>query len=304
MTLDPLGSRALDLDPAFVRREVRRYLDEDIGTGDVTTTLVVDARARARGRIVARQSCVVTGLEIARAVFEVLDASVSFEPSSVDGDRAAPGATLVTLWGPASSLLTGERVALNILQRLSGVATLTRRYVDAVAGTGATISDTRKTTPGLRLFEKYAVRVGGGRNHRTGLDDAVLVKDNHIVAAGGLDAALRALSEADPGVPVQIEVDALDQLTLALQSGLQAFLLDNMSPPAAAAAVRLVRAHPRGACCWIEASGGITLDNVRAYAETGVDTISIGALTHSSPSVDIALDFEPLPESGDPYGQA
>ncbi|MEW5983837.1 MAG: carboxylating nicotinate-nucleotide diphosphorylase [Acidobacteriota bacterium] len=304
MTRDPLGTGTIELSPVFIRAEVRRYLDEDVGTGDATTKALVGPNARARGRIVAREPCVVAGLEIARAVFEVLDGRVRFDASRGDGSQADEGAILAAVEGWAAAILTGERVALNIMQRLSGVATLTRRYVDTIAGTGATISSTRKTTPGLRLFEKYAVGVGGGRRHRVGLYDGVLVKDNHIVAAGGLEPALRSLAGANPIVPVQVEVDSLDQLATALASGVRAFLLDNMTPGTVAEAVRLVRRSPAGAECWIEASGGITIDNVRAYAETGVDTISIGALTHSSPSVDIALDLEPFPTGGDAHGDA
>ncbi len=295
MTPDPLAPSGPRLDAEFVRREVRRFLEEDIGPGDVTTAAVVTDDVPARGLVNARQTCVVAGLEIARAVFEVLDAAVSFEALVQDGSRVDAGRALARLHGRAASILTGERVALNLLQRLSGVATLTRRFVDAVAGTGAVISDTRKTTPGLRLFEKYAVRAGGGRNHRTGLYDAVLVKDNHVVAAGGLEAALRALDRARPVVPVQLEVDSLSQLAIALQRGVRAFLLDNMTPAQVGDAVRAIRRIPDGTGCWIEASGGITIANVREYAEAGVDTISIGALTHSAPAVDIALDFEPVP---------
>lgn len=294
MTPDPLGPSETRLDADFVRREVRRFLDEDIGPGDVTTSTVVNADVPARGVVNARQACVVAGLEIARAVFEALDAAVSFEALAQDGSRVDAGRALVRLRGRAASILTGERVALNLLQRLSGVATLTRHFADVIAGTGAVISDTRKTTPGLRLFEKYAVRAGGGRNHRTGLYDAVLVKDNHIVAAGGLETALRALDRARPVVPVQVEVDSLSQLAIALQRGVRAFLLDNMTPAQVGEAVRAIRRSPGGTGCWIEASGGITIANVREYAEAGVDTISIGALTHSAPAVDIALDFEPV----------
>jgi nicotinate-nucleotide pyrophosphorylase (carboxylating) len=296
MTRDPLGPRAaLALDPALMRAEVRRFLAEDVGSGDITTRITLPPGALARGRILARQACVVAGLDVARAVFRELDPAVVFTAAVADGDCAPAGAAVARLEGPAAAILTGERTALNLLQRLSGVATITRRYVDAVAGTGVSISDTRKTTPGLRFFEKYAVHAGGGRNHRIGLFDAALVKDNHLVAAGGLPAALAAIGRAEPGVPVQVEVDALEQLAVALDHGVRAVLLDNMTPDTVRAAVRLVRASRGGAACWIEASGGITLDNVRAYAEAGVDTISVGALTHSAPAVDLALDFEPLP---------
>jgi nicotinate-nucleotide pyrophosphorylase (carboxylating) len=192
-------------------------------------------------------------------------------------------------------------VALNLVQRLSGIATLTRAYVDAVAGTGASVSDTRKTTPGLRVFEKYAVHVGGGRNHRCGLFDAVLIKDNHRAIAGGAVAAVTAARQGNGGeMPVQIEVDTVADLPCVFELGVEAVLLDNMTPRQVAEAVQLARSHPRGRECWIEASGGITLETVRAYAEAGVDTISVGALTHSAPAVDIALDIAPPGEAGRP----
>jgi nicotinate-nucleotide pyrophosphorylase (carboxylating) len=197
------------------------------------------------------------------------------------------------LSGAAAPILSGERLALNLLQHLSGVATVTRRYVDAVAGTRASVSDTRKTTPGLRLFEKHAVRVGGGRNHRFGLYDAVLIKDNHVSAAGGVPAALQAVAAHQAGdFVIQVEVDSLEQLREALHAGARAVLLDNMTPAETAVAVEAVRGRPNGDAIWVESSGSITLANIRAYAEAGVDTISVGALTHSAPSVDIALDFD------------
>jgi len=295
MTADPFQSSIVaTLDADVVRREVRRFLDEDVGSRDVTTGLVVPPSARAAGAIVAREPCIVAGLDIARAVFGELDPELAVEPATADGRPAEAGATLARLRGRAAPILTGERLALNLLQRLSGIATLTHRYVGAVAGTGASVSDTRKTTPGLRLFEKYAVRVGGGRNHRMGLYDAVLIKDNHLAAAGGLRPALTAAKAAQAGspIPVQVEIDSLDQLAEALAIGVDAVLLDNMPPDTVAAAVRTIRAHPGGAACWIEASGGITLENVRAYAEAGVDTVSVGALTHSAPAADIALDLD------------
>lgn len=296
MTDDPFRSTArVDLDPDFVRREVRRFLDEDVGGGDVTTERVVPPAARARGAIIAREPCVVAGLEIARAVFAELDARVEFAPLVADGASVSAGATLARLEGRAAPILTGERLALNLLQRLSGVATATRRYVEAIAGTGASVSDTRKTTPGLRLFEKYAVCVGGGRNHRMGLHDAILIKDNHLAAARNVARVLGAAKASDAGagrLPIQIEVDSLEQLSEVLAIGVDAVLLDNMAPETVAAAVKMIRTHPRGAACWIEASGGITLKNIRACAEAGVDTISVGALTHSAPAVDIALDLD------------
>jgi len=280
-------------DDAFVAREVRRFLEEDVGSGDVTSDRVVSKAARARGSMVAREACVVAGLPIARAVFCAVDPSIEVALQAADGDAVSSGAVLIRLDGPAAPILTGERVALNLVQRLSGIATITRRYVDAVRGTGASVSDTRKTTPGLRVFEKYAVHAGGGRNHRMGLFDAILIKDNHRAIAGGPAAAVAAARRAGgAGMPVQIEVDTLDELANVLDLGVEAVLLDNMTPAMVAEAVRVARAHPRGRACWIEASGGITLATIRAYAEAGVDTISVGALTHSAPAVDIALDLD------------
>jgi nicotinate-nucleotide pyrophosphorylase (carboxylating) len=281
------------LDPAFVRAEVRRFLEEDIGSGDITTAWTVPAGKTASGWIVAREACVVAGLPVAAAVFAELDAGVVAEAQVNDGARVERATRLMRLFGSAVPILSGERLALNLLQRLSGVATITRRYADAVAGTRASVSDTRKTTPGLRLFEKYAVRIGGGRNHRTGLYDAVLIKDNHVAAAGGVTPALQAVAVHRTGdVIVQVEVESLEQLREALDAGARAVLLDNMTPAETAVAVRAVRRRPSGDTIWVESSGGITLANIRAYAEAGVDTISVGALTHSAPSVDIALDFD------------
>ena len=294
MTRDPFHrSDVTDLDPEMIRREVRRFLGEDVGTGDVTTARVVPLHATGRGRIIARQACVVAGLDLARAVFRELDATVTFEPAARDGTQVAAGTKIVALEGRVAPILTGERLALNLLQRLSGIATVTRRHVNAIAGTTASVSDTRKTTPGLRVFEKYAVRVGGGRNHRVGLFDAVLIKDNHVTAAGGIEQAIRAArGAAHRATPIQIEIDTPEQLAVALECGVDAVLLDNMTPERVAACVATIRAHPRGAACWVEASGGINLQNIRAFAEAGVDTISVGALTHSAPSVDLALDLE------------
>ncbi len=295
MTLDPFCAAApRDLDPRVVRDEVRRFLQEDVGAGDVTTAWTVPEDATASGRLVAREPCVVAGLPIAHAVFTELDVRVATRRAASDGDEVTSNATLLFVTGPARPILTAERVALNILQRLSGIATLTRRYVEAVAGTGVSVSDTRKTTPGLRLLEKYAVRMGGGRNHRCGLYDAVLIKDNHLAAAGGIRAALAAATvHRTAGLPIQVEVGSLDELAEALSSGVDAVLLDNMSPERVAEAVALVRAAPAGRRCWIEASGGITLATIRRYAESGVDTVSVGALTHSAAAVDIALDLDP-----------
>jgi len=288
------------LDEAFIEREVRRFLAEDVGGGDVTSERVVSKAARAHASMVARQPCVVAGLPVARAVFRAVDPDtvVSFRAS--EGEAVPAGTVLAAVEGPAGAILTAERVALNLVQRLSGIATITRRYTDAIAGTGASVSDTRKTTPGLRALEKYAVHVGGGRNHRCGLYDAILIKDNHRAIVGGAEAAVAAARSArGPAMPIQIEVDSLVDLRRVLDLGVDAVLLDNMTPAEAAEAVALARAHPHGRYCWIEASGGITLATIRAYAEAGVDTISSGALTHSAPAVDIALDFD-LPSPAGP----
>ena len=280
------------LDAAYVDREIRRFLAEDVGRGDVTSERVVPKAARASAEMVARQACVVAGLPLAKAVFLAIDPEIAVSDRASDGDRVTAGAVLAYVVGPAGPILTGERVALNLVQRLSGIATLTRAYADAIEGTGASVSDTRKTTPGLRAFEKYAVHVGGGRNHRMGLYDAILIKDNHRAIAGGAAAAVAAARQANgDAMPIQIEVDALADLPRVLDLGVEAVLLDNMTPVQVAEAVKLARAHPRGHDCWIEASGGITLETIRAYADAGVDTISVGALTHSAPAVDIALDI-------------
>ena len=294
MTVDPFHrSDVTDLDPEMIRREIWRFLDEDVGAGDVTTERVVSPDATGRGWIIARQACVIAGLDLARTVFQELDTALIVESKVSDGTQVAAGTKIVALAGRLAPILTGERLALNLLQRLSGIATITRRYVNAIASTTASVSDTRKTTPGLRVFEKYAVRMGGGRNHRSGLFDAVLIKDNHIAAAGGIGRAIRAARATARSVMlIQVEVDTIEQLAVAVECGVDAVLLDNLPPEQVAASVARIRAHPRGAACWVEASGGITLENVREYAEAGVDTISVGELTHSAPSVDIALDLE------------
>jgi nicotinate-nucleotide pyrophosphorylase (carboxylating) len=293
MAQDPFNVRRHAwLDAVCVEREVRRFLAEDVGRGDVTSERVVPRAARASAAMVARQPCVVAGLPLARAVFLAVDPEIAVTDIASDGDGVAAGAVLARVEGPAGPILTAERVALNLVQRLSGIATLTRAYVDAIAGTGACVSDTRKTTPGLRVFEKYAVHVGGGRNHRCGLYDAILIKDNHRAIAGGAAAAVTAARQANGIVmPIQVEIDALADLPRVFELGVEAVLLDNMTPLQVAEAVKLARSHPRGRDCWVEASGGITLETIRAYAEAGVDTISVGALTHSAPAVDIALDI-------------
>lgn len=261
-------------------------LAEDVGAGDITTDAIVPADMQATADIVVREPGVVCGLEFAIDVFEALDPAIRVERRADDGDRIAEAPTVVAaLTGNARALLTGERLALNLLQRASGIATTTRAYADAVAGTDVELLDTRKTAPGLRLLDRHAVRCGGGTNHRFGLSDAVLIKDNHIAIAGGIEAAVAAVLKNNPGVSIEIEVDTLDQLDHALLTGADVVLLDNMPPAMLREAVRETAGRAR-----LEASGGITLDTIAEVAATGVDAISIGALTHSVSALDIALE--------------
>lgn len=278
----------LRLPRPIVARAVADALSEDLGlAGDITTDATVPADRAADAVIAARKPGVVSGLDLAEEAFRTLDPDVTFERLHRDGASVAAGAAIARIWGNARALLTAERVALNFMGRMSGIATLTRAYVDAIAGTGAAIVDTRKTTPGLRAFEKYAVRCGGGQNHRTGLFDAILIKDNHIVAAGGLSQAVNgARSRGGHMVKVEVEVDTLDQLREALTHEIDAVLLDNMRPATLREAVAIVAGKTL-----IEASGGVDLSTVRAIAEAGVDLISVGALTHSAPVLDLGLDF-------------
>lgn len=266
-------------------------LAEDIGGGDVTSRVTVPVESRARGVLIAKAPGVVSGLPVAGWVFERVDAAVRSTARAGDGDRVEPGQVLAEVEGAARGLLAAERVALNLLQRLSGVATLTAAYVDAVAGTGARIVDTRKTTPGLRALEKAAVLHGGGRNHRFGLADGVLIKDNHLAAVGGADRVTRAVRQARAHAPhplrIEVEVTTLAEAGEAVAAGADIILLDNMDPPTMRRAVETI-----GGRAVVEASGGITLATVRAVAETGVDLISVGALTHSAPVLDISLDFD------------
>ena len=268
---------------------IERALSEDVGSGDLTTAAVVPGAAMARARIEQRSPGMIAGLDVARGVFGAVDPALRFE-AAVEEGVWREGGVVAVIEGSAPAILAGERVALNFLARLSGVATLTSRFVTAVRGTGARILDTRKTTPGLRALEKAAVARGGGQNHRMGLHDAVLVKENHAALAGGLrNAALRAVEEAPDGVEVVVECATLDEVDDALSAGAGCILLDNMSPAELGAAVRRV-----GRRAELEASGGITLDNVRSVAETGVERISVGALTHSAPALDLSLIAEPL----------
>ena len=278
----------LPLPPHLVREAVERALAEDIGRGDITTSALIDAGASSIARLVARDAGIVAGLDLAAAAFRALDAGVAFEPAVADGAKVAAGATLARIGGRTQALLSAERVALNFITHLSGIASLTRLYVDAIAGSRARIVDTRKTLPGLRVFEKYAVRAGGGANHRFGLDDAVMIKDNHLVAAGGIGAAIARIRAATGHmVKICCEVDRIDQIAEALDAGADVLLLDNMDPPTLAEAVGLVAGR-----AITEASGKVSPEIVAAIAATGVDVISVGRLTHSAPALDIALDFD------------
>ena len=262
--------------------DVDRWLAEDVGDGDLTSLSVVDEDATCLARVLVKEPGVVCGLEVAAEVFDRLGAEL--RPLAADGDRIDSG-RVAHVEGPGRAVLTGERLALNLIARLSGIATLTRRYVDAVADTDAVILDTRKTTPGLRALEKHAVACGGGRNHRLGLYDGILIKDNHLQLAGSLgEAVVRA---KQTGVPVEVECDTLDQVREALAVGADSILLDNMTVDALREAVALAGGQAR-----LEASGGVTLETVRAIAETGVDFISVGALTHSARALDVSLEVE------------
>jgi nicotinate-nucleotide pyrophosphorylase (carboxylating) len=280
---------AAGLDPGSVVALVDAALAEDLAGGqDVTSVATVPADARSRARVVARAEGVVAGLDVAQVVLARAGSGpVEVKALVADADRVGPGTVLLEVLGGARDLLLGERTMLNLLGHLSGVATLTRAWVDAVGGTGAAVRDTRKTTPGLRALEKYAVRCGGGHNHRMSLSDAALVKDNHVVAAGGVVEAFARVRAAFPDVPVEVEVDTVDDAVAAVEAGADLVLLDNFDPEQMRAAVRLVAGRAR-----LEASGGLTLDRAATVAATGVDYLAVGALTHSAPVLDIGLDFD------------
>lgn len=266
---------------------VRRVLAEDLGTGgDVTSAATIAADAHFAADMACRQQIVVAGLEVAAAFFRALDPEVHIDCFARDGDRVDAGSALMRLDGKARAMLSAERSALNTLQHLSGIATLTRQYVDAIDGTGAILLDTRKTIPGLRVLDKYAARMGGAENHRMRLDDGLLIKDNHVAVAGGVAQAVRAARAANSGLKVQVEVDRIDQIEPALQAGADRLLLDNMPPAVLREAVALVAGRVP-----LEASGGVNLDTIRAIAETGVNYISVGRITQSAPAVDIGLDY-------------
>jgi nicotinate-nucleotide pyrophosphorylase (carboxylating) len=266
---------------------VQSVLAEDLGaSGDVTSNATIAEDAHFSAEMNARQRIVVAGIEIAAAFFRALDPDVEIELLATDGERVEHGTALMRLAGKARAMLTAERSALNTLQHLSGIATLTRQYVDAIDGTGAVLLDTRKTIPGLRLLAKYAARMGGAQNHRMRLDDGVLIKDNHVAVCGGVAEAVRRAKAANTGLQVQVEVDRIDQIEPALAAGADRLLLDNMDPAMLREAVQLVGKRVR-----LEASGGVTLETIRFLAETGVDFISVGRITQSAPAVDIGLDY-------------
>ena len=266
---------------------VPRVLAEDLGSGgDITSKVTIAEEARFSAEMNARQEMVVAGLEIAEAFFRALDSGVQIELLVKDGERVEHGTTLMRLGGNARAMLAAERSALNTLQHLCGIATLTRRYVDAIEGTGAILLDTRKTIPGLRTLEKYASRMGGAQNHRMRLDDGMLIKDNHVAVCGGVAEAVRRAKVANSGLQVQVEVDRLDQIEPALAAGADRLLLDNMDPAMLRDAVKLVAGRAS-----LEASGGVTLETIRFLAETGVNFISVGRITQSAPAVDIGLDY-------------
>ena len=276
------------MDRNLLRRMLRRFLDEDIGRGDLTSEAIFPQNQVGRARLVARQACVVAGAAaVAAEAFAVQNPAIVADEAVVDGCRVVPGQVLLTVSGPVVDLLKAERVALNLLQRLSGIATLTSTFVEKVHGYPVRITDTRKTTPGLRLLEKYAVRVGGGSNHRFNLTDGVLIKDNHIAACGSIRQAVERARRVTPHtIRIEVETDTLEQVEECLQCRVDIIMLDNMSPEQMRQAVGLIDGR-----ALVEASGGVNLDSVAAIAASGVDIISIGALTHSAPACDIGMDW-------------
>jgi nicotinate-nucleotide pyrophosphorylase (carboxylating) len=268
-----------------LERVVLAALAEDVGSGDVTTEATIPIDAVGTAELLVKEPGILCGLRAAEATFRALDPDLEFEPLLAEGSVVERPSAVAVVTGSERAILTGERVALNFLGRLSGIATLTKRYVDAVDGTGAAVLDTRKTTPGLRALEKHAVACGGGRNHRFGLDDGVLVKDNHLRAAGSISTAVDHLRAATV-LPIEVECDTLEQVSEALDAGVEAILLDNMTLDELRSAVALAGGRAR-----LEASGGVTLENIRDVAETGVDEISVGALTHSARSLDVSLEL-------------
>jgi nicotinate-nucleotide pyrophosphorylase (carboxylating) len=275
------------LDPSVYRETVRRALAEDLGWGDVTTEATVGPNMRGRGVLLVKTPCVIAGLDVAAEAFRQLDPAVHISLNCRDGDQCKAGTVVAEVRGSAAAMLTAERTALNFLQRLSGIATITRRFVDAAAN-GITVLDTRKTTPTLRALEKYAVRAGGGSNHRSGLDDGILIKDNHVRLAGGVSQAVARMKAARQQMPVEVEAQSMADVDAALEAGVDVILLDNMSIEEAQQAVSKIAGRAK-----VELSGGITLHNMPQLARTGADYVSIGALTHSAPAVDLSFEIEP-----------
>jgi nicotinate-nucleotide pyrophosphorylase (carboxylating) len=273
-----------------MRAVVRTALAEDVGSGDVTTESTVPEGQCSRARIVAKEKGVIAGLKVAEAVFRELDSDVEVKLRVIDGERVVPGDLVAELKGRTRAILTGERVALNFLQRLSGVATMTAKYADVLRGTGVILLDTRKTTPGMRLLEKYAVGVGGGANHRIGLWEMALIKENHIIATGGITPAISSVRSRYPDLAIEVEVRNLDELNEALESDIDRVMLDNMSIDEMRQAIRTAREHEHPAD--VEISGGVTLENLTAIAELGPTFISVGVLTHSAPALDLSLLVE------------
>ncbi|MEM9725078.1 MAG: carboxylating nicotinate-nucleotide diphosphorylase [Pseudomonadota bacterium] len=287
---DPIAARLYDR--RRLQRWIDQWLDEDCGHGDLTTEIMIAPEAEGRFAVTARQPFTLAGLEIAEAVFRRVNPAradeIEWAAEAADGEQVAPGAVLARVAGPARLILTGERVALNLLQHLSGVATLTAAFVEAVSGTGVAVADTRKTTPGLRGLEKYAVRCGGGRNHRLGLDGGIMLKDNHIAVAGGIGPAVAKARAAAPLLTkIEVECDRLDQVDAALEAGADVIMLDNMNNADMTEAVARV-----GGRALLECSGGVTLQTIRGKAETGVDVISVGRMTQAAAAVDIGLDAD------------
>jgi nicotinate-nucleotide pyrophosphorylase (carboxylating) len=274
------------LDPSVYRGIVRRALAEDLGWGDVTTEGTVDSNARGRGLIVVKSLCVLAGIDVAAETFRQLDPAVQITLRHHDGDCCQPGTVAAEIRGLAALMLTAERTALNFVQRLSGIATLTRKFVDA-AGDGITILDTRKTTPTLRTLEKYAVRAGGGSNHRNGLDDGILIKDNHVRLAGGVSEAIKRMKAANQEMPIEVEAHSLADVDAAVQAGVDTILLDNLSIDDVRLSVSKIAGRAK-----VEISGGVTLDRMPEIARSGADYVSIGALTHSAPAADLSFEIE------------
>lgn len=270
-----------------LRKKIEEWLLEDIGSGDITTMCTIPEDEQGKGILYAKEAGVIAGLPVAELVFETVDPDLSFKALVKEGDRVEKGQAIVEVSGAVQSILSGERLALNLLQRLSGIATRTREFVNMLEGTKARVVDTRKTTPGLRLVEKYAVRIGGGHNHRFALYDAVMIKDNHIKGAGSITQAVKAAREAIPHtMKIEVESETMEQVQESLDAGADIIMLDNMSPELMREAVALINGR-----AIVEASGGVTLETVRAIAETGVDVISVGGLTHSVRALDISLDL-------------